>query len=627
MPNDYPLDAGGGVTKEERWDELIRLVDEEGYVSIPLRPGDKRPAIKWTDPANQLATGEQVLAHAKAQRYCNFGVVQGGGRFVIDFDSVEAYDAAQDWLPKSRFEVKTPRGWHVYFKDGPDGLRNSAGKVAEKVDVRAEGGYVVAPGSEVDSKTYVRSKGRKVGKAPKSVLQRIQGGGKAAERERGRDQGGDVPVGARHDTLVRDAARWRKSGFALKDALDLSRALALRFEKPMGDKERESAVRDIYERYEAGEGPVLEEDLPPLPEISAEVQCADTPPPYVVEGVVYEENITNLLGSAKSGKSFIGGQLALAVATGSPFLGLETAKLKVFYVTMELQIAVVRDRISSIAKQKQWGLPSAQELIGEGRLSIWGITGKTPPPELRLESDAGRKRLAKHIRSIWPSARVMVVLDTLEKCVELQGKNDRAWKELYRDQQAWAKENRFAVVCVDHTHRARQEADASTAAHGNQHKGRGAAVNVKLDAERDKITKEITHWTLEAAGWFGDPVTMPLKRPVDMGVEGVGFVRCEWAEIAKSAERENAFQRVRRALLDAFCERDVWDERELLLLLREVNPREAPRAVKDDTVAGELRGERKLRHALRPKLGRRMRPVRRDLRQSGAEGGKRQGVS
>lgn len=54
------------------------------------------------------------------------------------------------------FAVRTPsRGWHLYYS-APAGaaLRNTQGVLGWKIDTRAWGGYVVAPGSRVPSGTY-----------------------------------------------------------------------------------------------------------------------------------------------------------------------------------------------------------------------------------------------------------------------------------------------------------------------------------------------------------------------------------------------------------------------------------------------------------------------------------------
>ena len=72
----------------------------------------------------------------------------------MDFDGEQGVSVLQDWIKQYGTEwtqtrrVKTYRGEQLWFL-WPTGerIRNSAGKIAPGVDVRAEGGYVVVPPS------------------------------------------------------------------------------------------------------------------------------------------------------------------------------------------------------------------------------------------------------------------------------------------------------------------------------------------------------------------------------------------------------------------------------------------------------------------------------------------------
>ena len=88
--------------------------------------------------------------------YGNIGVACGtaSGIFAIDIDGADAecalrkLEAEYGELPAS-IEVITPRpGRHVYFKMPSAPVpKNSTGKVADNIDVRATGGYTLAPPS------------------------------------------------------------------------------------------------------------------------------------------------------------------------------------------------------------------------------------------------------------------------------------------------------------------------------------------------------------------------------------------------------------------------------------------------------------------------------------------------
>ena len=76
------------------------------------------------------------------------------GVFVVDIDGVDAeaelrkLEAQHGALPAS-VEVITARGRHIFLQDAgpPAPVRNSAEKIAPGIDVRGDGGYVVAPPS------------------------------------------------------------------------------------------------------------------------------------------------------------------------------------------------------------------------------------------------------------------------------------------------------------------------------------------------------------------------------------------------------------------------------------------------------------------------------------------------
>lgn len=86
----------------------------------------------------------------------NYGIATGerSGVFVIDFDSIDAFEAMSDRLPPT-YSVATGRGVHLYLKMPGFPVKNSVSALAPGVDVRGEGGFVVAPGSlHKNGKTY-----------------------------------------------------------------------------------------------------------------------------------------------------------------------------------------------------------------------------------------------------------------------------------------------------------------------------------------------------------------------------------------------------------------------------------------------------------------------------------------
>ncbi len=147
---------------------------DRGFVVFPCSPGAKRPAV--TDDWEGRATRDRLKVEALFRGPCNVGIACGpSGLVVIDPDQpkpgktppapdiMNGYDAlvraatrAGEELDRRTLTVRTPSGgWHLYYR-APAGVhvRNSAGKIAWHVDVRAEGGYVVGPGSTIGGKRY-----------------------------------------------------------------------------------------------------------------------------------------------------------------------------------------------------------------------------------------------------------------------------------------------------------------------------------------------------------------------------------------------------------------------------------------------------------------------------------------
>lgn len=131
-----------------------------GFSLIPLEARGKKPAMDWRafQTRRPLET-ELVQWFYRAER--NIGLVCGGisgGLTVIDFDRESAWEAwieddTTRWLIPT---VTTSHGKHVYIKtEIPCGNRRFHDR---GIDLRGEGGYVVAPPSiHPDGKTYLWS--------------------------------------------------------------------------------------------------------------------------------------------------------------------------------------------------------------------------------------------------------------------------------------------------------------------------------------------------------------------------------------------------------------------------------------------------------------------------------------
>lgn len=159
---------------------------ERGWAVLPLRPGDKRPALHGEDVCPGI--GDCAGGHRKWEERAtidpdrirrawgdlpfNVGIATGpSGLVVVDLDmpkrksSTDTPDGVTTFtalceragqaVPITRTVRTVSGGVHLYFA-APSGVRlgNTAGRLGKRIDTRAWGGYVVAPGSLTPTGAY-----------------------------------------------------------------------------------------------------------------------------------------------------------------------------------------------------------------------------------------------------------------------------------------------------------------------------------------------------------------------------------------------------------------------------------------------------------------------------------------
>jgi hypothetical protein len=126
-----------------------------GWSIIPIRSGDKRPLIRWEEFQYRRPRVEEVQAWFSGWPEAGIGIVTGcvSGLVVLDIDfqhggeaSLERLERGHGRLPATVECRSGGGGRHLYFAHPGGLLRNKVG-FAPGVDVRGDGGYVVAPPS------------------------------------------------------------------------------------------------------------------------------------------------------------------------------------------------------------------------------------------------------------------------------------------------------------------------------------------------------------------------------------------------------------------------------------------------------------------------------------------------
>ncbi|MCC7045029.1 MAG: bifunctional DNA primase/polymerase [Acidobacteria bacterium] len=142
--------------------ESIPILDQalalwrRGLSVIPVPRPDGRhdgkvPTIRWAEYQTRQPTEDEIRDWFRVPQ--NLAIITGAisNLVVVDADSRVALRWAVRHLPYTPWQVRTSRGFHLYFRHPGVPIRNRAkldtrdGRIA--VDVRGDGGYVIGPGS------------------------------------------------------------------------------------------------------------------------------------------------------------------------------------------------------------------------------------------------------------------------------------------------------------------------------------------------------------------------------------------------------------------------------------------------------------------------------------------------
>lgn len=139
--------------------ERIDFCRSRGYSFFLIPSGTKEPKVPWKKYQNILPTDGEV-AQWKAYTYeMNICIVTGilSGIMVVDLDKPKdsadwddswAYEIIEKYALPKTFMVRTGSGgFHLYYKYPPWITVKNAVKEIPHLDIRGEGGVVVAPGS------------------------------------------------------------------------------------------------------------------------------------------------------------------------------------------------------------------------------------------------------------------------------------------------------------------------------------------------------------------------------------------------------------------------------------------------------------------------------------------------
>ena len=327
-----------------------------GYHVFPCKPCSKEPATKHGF-MDATTDGQMIRKWWKDNPNYNVAIRTGtaSGLLVIDVDGVDGQNTLAEWRRQgkqlgSTAAVKTGNGIHTYLKHPGTHIGNRV-KAMPGIDVREEGGYVLAPPSiHPDSGETYRwlCTPEKAGLAdtPKWLLDKLT----RQHRTFTEPVEATIPEGSRNNALFSLARSLYRKGLDDNEVFTtLETANQNRCLPPLDTGElvqiTTSAGSEKYERGElrleqvsSSSSPKRNDSDDSLPMIR---RFKDMTPPtgerdYIVEGILFAGFAGAVYGDGGSAKSMLMMHMSQCVARGEKWLGFNTTRTNVLYLDFEL---------------------------------------------------------------------------------------------------------------------------------------------------------------------------------------------------------------------------------------------------------------------------------------------------
>jgi len=369
--------------------EALNLA-EKGFAVFPLKPKGKTPATAH-GCKDATTDKEQILSWWTEHPDCNIGIATGsasGGLVVIDVDNGHGGSGStslREWclvngdLPDTLTCLTGSGGEHYYYFDS-EPFKNAAG-IIKHVDIRAEGGYVVAPPSvHPNGNIYEWDAMSMDYEIPRDNAQvrRFLG-----SRKRQETQAAQMPdtfsEGSRTDNLIRMIGSLTDRGLS-QEAITAAIIAEnnARCVPPLTMEELQKEVFPAFERGWVPEHPYTKHSgVRILPDpVRLDTVWDDPPPlaPVLIDGVLRQGHKMIVSAPSKAGKSFALMRLAIGIAEGMKWFGSECRQGKVLFVNMEIDGASCYNRFRAIYKAMGMNFDIHAE-----NLTIWNLRGFSMP--------------------------------------------------------------------------------------------------------------------------------------------------------------------------------------------------------------------------------------------------------
>lgn len=312
---------------------------KRGLSVIPIQAHEKRPLIAWEEYQDRIATEEEIKTWWAKWPEANIGIVTGAnsGLVVIDLDSEEAKNKLKEMLPGYDLMAvprsRTGKGWQLFFKHPGITIPNRAG-VLPGLDVRGDGGYVVAPPSIHPNGKVYKWQVPLAGELPKlpvdlfKLISSPTGNGSEngfRERFNTAQALAGVPEGQRDETLFRLACKLRSADVPQDMAETLILEAAGNCQPPFPERIALEKVERAYRKFEPKRGEEKatkpKRERTPITVRISDVQREEVS--WLWNHRIPRGKLTIIEGDPGEGKSFLSQAIATATTRGCGLPGEE----------------------------------------------------------------------------------------------------------------------------------------------------------------------------------------------------------------------------------------------------------------------------------------------------------------
>jgi hypothetical protein len=388
-----------------------------GWSVLPVM--NKRPLLSsWTEYQQHRATEEEIRAWWTQWPKAGIGIATGrvSNIIVIDVDSEEGLRALGTIPPT--LTARTQRGgFHLYFEYVP-GVPNCVG-VVKNVDVRSDGGMVVAPPSRGEYGQYTWENPGVVPSLPSLGLLALVRSSGTGRRLEGREWATDIGEGARDQELTRRTGRLLQVGMPAAECLSVMLAVnRAHCKPPLADAQVEKIVRSIAEREAGKPGRTEQKEFKTTTTREMLRRYGEDDSRWTIAEWLPEASCGLIVAPPGSYKTWLLVALAFAVSTGKPFLGRYpvTGRGSVLFVQQEDPWWMLQSRLA-----RMFNASAPGEEDGTHELDCGFVQELDAVPiywhedrELNLEDTGCLARFRAKIAEIRPR---LVVIDPLYSAI------------------------------------------------------------------------------------------------------------------------------------------------------------------------------------------------------------------